>query len=322
MGYPSQQSLRFRQTAAEMAKWTADRIPDQTGRTAIVTGANSGLGLITASELARAGAHVVLAARSAEKAEAARAEIEAAIPAARLEPRPLDLANLASVREFAAGFAADHPALELLVNNAGVMMTPRAETADGFELQFGTNHLGHFALSGLLLERLRAGTGARVVTVTSLEHRPGQIDFEDLGSERDYVPRRAYQRSKLANAVFGLELDRRLRSAGLAIKSVLAHPGYAATNLQLSGPTGIMRALLRITNRFVAQSAESGALPQLYAATAADVDSGSFYGPDGVAEARGHPTRVEPASRARDPELGRRLWEVSEELTGVRYLSG
>jgi NAD(P)-dependent dehydrogenase (short-subunit alcohol dehydrogenase family) len=301
-----------------MAKWSADQIPDQSGRTAVVTGANSGLGLITARELARAGARVVMTARDERKAGSARERIAAEVPGAGLDPRTLDLADLASVR----AFAEDVERVDVLVNNAGVMMTPRRTTADGFELQLGTNHLGHFALTGLLLDRLRGGREPRVVTITSIEHKAGRIDFDDLQSERGYQPRRAYRQSKHANAVFGLELDRRLRAAGLPVKSVLAHPGYSATNLQLSGPTGLMKAFLRVTNKLVAQNVEKGALPQLYAATMVDVEGGVFIGPDGPFESRGHPTRVEPVERARDREVGRRLWEVSEELTGVRYLSG
>jgi NAD(P)-dependent dehydrogenase (short-subunit alcohol dehydrogenase family) len=300
-----------------MAKWTADHIPDQSGRVAIVTGANSGLGLITARELARAGATVILAAREG-KAQAALGTIAGTVADAKLEPRELDLADLDSVNAFADAVGADHPRIDVLVNNAGVMMPPRSTTAQGYELQFGTNHLGHFALTGRLLDRL----GDRVVTVSSLEHRPGRLDFDDLQSERSYSPRGAYQQSKFANAVFGLELDRRLRAAGSQVASVLAHPGYSATNLQLSGPTGVMKALLRITNQLVAQSAEQGALSQLYAATMPGVEGGSFIGPDGFRETRGHPTVVQPVRRARDEETGRRLWEVSEELTGVPYLSG
>jgi NAD(P)-dependent dehydrogenase (short-subunit alcohol dehydrogenase family) len=233
--------------------------------------------------------------------------------------RLLDLADLDSVRRFAAEVTIAHEDIDLLINNAGVMMPPRSVTPDGIELQFATNHLGHFALTGLLLGHLSSGMDPRVVTVSSLEHRPGRIDFDDLGSERSYQPRTAYQRSKFANVVFGLELDRRLRAAGSPVKSVLAHPGYSATNLQVSGPTGPMKALLRVGNKLLAQSAERGALPQLYAATASGVDSGEFYGPDGPREARGYPTRVEAVGRARDAELGRRLWEVSEELTGISY---
>ena len=299
-------------------KWTPAEIPDQVGRVAVVTGANSGIGLETATELARAGAVVVLAARGA-KAELARDEIASRVPSAQLDPRTLDLADLASVRSFATEVAAAHPKLDLLINNAGVMMPPQPQTADGFELQFGTNHLGHFALTGLLLERLQSGSDARVVTVSSIEHKPGRLRFDDLQWETEYSPRGAYQQSKFANAVFGLELDRRLRAAGLAVKSVLAHPGYSATNLQSTGPTGPMKVLLAVTNKIVAQSAERGAWPSLYAATAPGVEGGQFIGPDGFMEARGHPKTVEPVRRARDAETGRRLWQVSEELTGVSY---
>jgi NAD(P)-dependent dehydrogenase (short-subunit alcohol dehydrogenase family) len=301
-----------------MSGWSADQISDQSGKTILITGANSGLGLISARELARAGATVILTARSQGKLAGAEAEIRERVPDAKLDPRELDLADLASVRELAAGVAAEHKRLDVLMNNAGVMMPPRSETADGFELQFGTNHLGHFALTGLLLGRL-GGPDPRVVTVTSLEHRPGRIDFDDLGWEHGYNPRSAYQRSKLANAAFAIELDRRLRAAGSPVKSVLAHPGYSATNLQKTGPTGWMEQVLKVGNALFAQSAEDGALPQLYAATAPGVSGGEFYGPDGFREARGAPTLVEATSRARDPELGRRLWEVSEEMTGVSF---
>jgi NAD(P)-dependent dehydrogenase (short-subunit alcohol dehydrogenase family) len=298
--------------------WTSDQIPDQSGRTVLVTGANSGLGQITARELARAGATVLITARDQAKAASAEAEIRERVPDARLEPRVLDLADLASVRDLAAAVTADHEHLDVLVNNAGVMMPPQSQTTDGFELQFGTNHLGHFALTGLLLGRI-GGADPRVVTVTSLEHRPGRIDFDDLGLERGYDTRAAYQRSKLANAAFGIEFDRRLRAAGSPVKSVLAHPGYSATNLQSTGPTGLMKQILKVGNALLAQSADDGTRPQLYAAVAPDVEGGEFFGPDGFHEARGHPKRVKATSRARDPELGRRLWELSEELTGVDY---
>ena len=304
-----------------MSDWSASQIPDQAGRVAVVTGANSGLGLVTARELARAGAKVVLAARSG-KADGAREEIAGEVDGADLDPRELDLASLDSVRQFAAAVAGDQPKVDLLINNAGVMMPPRSETADGFELQFGTNHLGHFALTGLLFDALKAaGEGARVVTVSSIEHRPGKLRFDDLQSERDYSPRGAYQQSKFANAIFGLELDRRLREAGLPIASLLAHPGYSATNLQTTGPPFPISAVLRVSNLLIAQGADQGALPQLYAATAPGVESGEFFGPDGFREFRGSPTTVQPVGRARDADTGRRLWEVSEELTGVSYLS-
>jgi len=299
-----------------MSKWTAADIPDQGGKTVVVTGANSGLGLVTARELARKGAHVVLTARTQEKGDRAAQEIEAAAPGARTEVRLLDLASLESVRAFAAGVAEAHPAIDVLVNNAGVMMTPKGTTADGFETQFGTNHLGHFALTGLLLEAI---TG-RVVTVSSIEHKPGRIAFDDLQGEVKYGPRTAYQQSKLANAMFALELDRRLRASGSEVISVIAHPGYSDTALQTSGPTGIARLAMKyIGNKVIAQSADRGALPQLYAATAVDVQGGEFIGPDGFNEMRGDPTRVQPTQRAQDPETAKRLWETSEELTGLRY---
>ena len=298
-------------------RWTADDISDQTGRVAIVTGANSGLGYFTALELARHGAEVVVASRSVENGEAAAKEMAAAIGGPKPRVLPLDLASLASVRSFAQEFEGKR--VDLLVNNAGVMMTPRRTTSDGFELQLGTNHLGHFALTGLLLDALGRSDAARIVTLSSNEHRGGRIDFDDLQQERDYSARGSYQRSKLANAVFAVELDRRLRAAGSSVISVFAHPGYSATNLQSSGPTGVAKALMAISNRLVAQSAERGALPTLYAATAPGIEGGDYYGPDGRGEMRGFPKKVEAIPAAYDPDIGGRLWQVSEELTGVSY---
>jgi NAD(P)-dependent dehydrogenase (short-subunit alcohol dehydrogenase family) len=300
------------------AKWTADEIPDQGGRVAIVTGANSGLGLVTALELARHGAEVVVASRGVEKGEAAAKEIAAVAGGPKPRVLPLDLASLDSVRGFAQEFSGQR--VDLLVNNAGVMMTPRQTTSDGFELQLGTNHLAHFALTGLLLDALERSDSARIVTLSSNEHKGGRIDFDDLQQERSYSPRGSYQRSKLANAVFAVELDRRLRAGGSRAISVFAHPGYSATNLQSSGPTGLAKALMAVSNRLVAQSAERGALPTLYAATAPGVEGGDYYGPDGRGEMRGFPMKVEAIAAAYDAEIGLRLWEVSEELTGVRYL--
>jgi NAD(P)-dependent dehydrogenase (short-subunit alcohol dehydrogenase family) len=300
-------------------RWTAGDIPDQSGRTAIVTGANSGLGQIVARELARAGAHVVLASRDTGKAQAAEAAIRKVAPSASLEVARLDLADLSSVRTFSERFEADHDRLDLLVNNAGVMAAPYRRTADGFELHFGTNHLGHFALTGLLLPALRDRSGARVVTVSSNTHKNGRISFDDLQGERQYSRWGAYSQSKLANLLFALELDRRLRSAGRPLISVAAHPGYSATNLQLSGPPLYERLAMRVANRLVAQSAEMGALPLLYAAAAPNLAAGSYVGPDGRGEARGYPTLVRPSQDAQDPATARRLWEVSETLTGVTY---
>ncbi len=300
-----------------MSKWSADQIPDQSGRVGVVTGGNSGLGLETARELARKGAHVHLTARDPRKGEAAAKDIAASVPDADVTVTQLDLASLDSVRAFADSLG--HDKLDLLINNAGIMMTPAQKTADGFELQFGTNHLGHFALTGLLLDKLARADAARVVTLSSIEHKAGHLNFDDLQSETDYAPRKAYQQSKLANAAFGLELDRRLRAAGSPIISVLAHPGYSDTNLQSTGPTGAMKSILAVGNKLFAQDQKMGALPTLYAATAPNVDGGSYIGPDGFRETRGHPTFVDVIPEGRDPEVGRRLWEESEKLTGVRF---
>jgi NAD(P)-dependent dehydrogenase (short-subunit alcohol dehydrogenase family) len=300
-------------------KWTAERIPDQSGRTAIVTGANSGLGLVTARELARAGARVVLACRNTQKGEAAVLECEAAASGGQLELEELDLASLESVREFAERIRAGHDGLDLLINNAGVMATPRRSTADGFELQFGTNHLGHFALTGLLIGEMEGREDARVVTLSSGAHRIGRIAFDNLSGDRRYFRWRAYGQSKLANLMFALELDRRLRAAGSTIKSLAAHPGYAATNLQTAGPPGVDAAVMKVSNRVLAQSDEMGALPTLYAATKPGLEGGTFCGPDGFLEQRGHPKTVPPSGAARDKDVARRLWEVSEEMTGVRF---
>jgi NAD(P)-dependent dehydrogenase (short-subunit alcohol dehydrogenase family) len=299
-------------------KWTAEEIPDQSGKLAVVTGANSGLGYFTALELARHGAEVVVTARSPEKGEAAAKEIAAAASGPKPRALTLDLASLDSVRAFAGELATEK--VDLLINNAGIMMTPRETTSDGFELQLGTNHLGHFALTGLLLDALNRSDAARIVTLSSLEHRAGKIDFDNLQLEHDYSPRGSYQRSKLANAVFAVELDRRLRAAGSSTISLFAHPGYSATNLQSTGPTGVMKALMKVSNRLVAQSAERGALPTLYAATAPDVAGGEYYGPDGRGEVRGYPRKVKAKTAAYDAEIGSKLWGVSEELTGVSYL--
>jgi len=297
--------------------WTTDQIPDQSGRTAIVTGANSGIGLETALELARAGATVLLACRNLEKGEAAADQIREAVPGAQAEVLELDVSSLKSVRQFADGLDVD--GLDLLVNNAGVMAIPKRHvTEDGFEMQFGTNHLGHFALTGLLLNRLNKAEAPRVVTVASNEHKAGHFDFDDLQLEHGYGPRKAYRQTKLANTAFALELDRRVRAAGWSIKSVLAHPGYTATNLQ-STAGGVMRLGMAIGNRLIAQSAERGALPTLYAATAPDVEGGEYYGPDGLGEWRGHPKLVQVKAEGWDEENRRRLWSVSEELTGVTY---
>jgi NAD(P)-dependent dehydrogenase (short-subunit alcohol dehydrogenase family) len=296
-------------------RWTAERIPGQAGRSAIVTGANSGIGFVTARELARAGADVLLACRDAERGEAAAATIRAAVPDASVSVAALDLASLDSVRAFAQTFLAERAGLDLLVNNAGVMAPPREETGDGFELQLGTNHLGHFALTALLLDALEGREGSRVVTVASNRHKTARIDFGDLQGERCYRRWRAYGQSKLANLLFALELDRRLRASESTIRSLAAHPGYAATALMRGSPPA--RAVFAAGTRLWGQSAAMGALPLLYAATA-DLPGGTYVGPGGRGEWRGDPALVLPSPTARDREVAKRLWQVSEELTGVR----
>ncbi|AVH58866.1 MULTISPECIES: oxidoreductase [Streptomyces] len=302
-----------------MAGWDISAIPDQTGRVAVVTGANSGLGYVTARELARKGARVVVACRSEVRGSEATDRIVAEVPGVTAEFRRLDLADLASVRGFAEAFPYDR--LDLLVNNAGVMAPPYGTTADGFETQFGVNHLGHFALTGLLLPALLASPGARVVTVSSMMHALANIDIDDLNSEHRYRRWIAYARSKTANLLFTHELARRLAATGADVLAATAHPGYAATNLQTAGPRAEGRRgaerLMELTNRVFAQSAESGALPTLYAATAPDVHPDSFFGPS-FAMWRGAPAPSWRAPWTRDDAVSRRLWEASERLTGAK----
>jgi NAD(P)-dependent dehydrogenase (short-subunit alcohol dehydrogenase family) len=300
-------------------RWTVDRIPDQAGRTFVVTGANSGLGLAMTRQLARRGATVILAVRNLDKGRRAVQELHAAQPDAHLDLRQVDLADLDSVRAFADGIHDDGVGVDVVVNNAGVMMPPRSLSPQGHESQFAANHLGHFALTGRLLDLLRAGRDARVVTVSSTMHKRGSIQFDDLTGAKRYSPTAFYAQSKFANVLFGLELDRRLRAAGLAIRSVLAHPGYSATNLQSSGPTGLMSALMKISNPIFAQNVEIGVLNQLYAATDSAAQGGQFIGPDGMGESRGYPTVVQPIAAATDAALAGRLWELSEKLTGVGF---
>jgi NAD(P)-dependent dehydrogenase (short-subunit alcohol dehydrogenase family) len=298
--------------------WDADRIPDQAGRIAIVTGANSGLGLVTARELARKGALVVLACRNLDKGRAALAEVEGAASGPDPKLEELDLASLSSVRSFAERFKASNDHLDLLINNAGVMASPRRYTADGFELHFGTNHLGHFALTGLLLPLMEGREDARVVTLSSNAHKTVRhIAFDNLNGDRRYFRWNAYGQSKLANLLFALELDRRLGAKGSTVKSLAAHPGYAATNLQSAAAPLFDRLVMKVGNAVVAQNDEMGALPVLYAATEPGLEGGTYVGPDGIGEERGHPKIVKPNRAARDEETARRLWDVSAELTGV-----
>ncbi|MCW3007582.1 MAG: short-chain dehydrogenase/reductase [Solirubrobacterales bacterium] len=303
-----------------MTRWTAAEIPDQHGRRFVVTGANSGIGLVAARELARAGAHVVLACRDLGRGDTALATIRAAVPDAAVELRPLDVSDLQSVRAFAGAFEGP---LDVLVNNAGVMATPARTTNDGFELQLGTNHLGHFALTGLLLGRLLATDTPRVVSLASLMHRLGTIAFDDLQHERSYHPWLAYGQSKLANLLFTYELQRRADAAGVALRSVAAHPGYTATNLQVAGASlggaSLWSRLMGLVNPLVGQSVEVGALPSLYAATVPELHGGSYVGPGGLLQMRGHPRLVGSSVASKDVEIARRLWDESERLTGVTF---
>ncbi len=302
-----------------MGRWGATDIGDLHGRTAVVTGANSGLGYRISLVLAAHGASVVLACRHAERAEAAQRAIRSEVPNAAVTVGSLDLADLASVRRFASTYSAER--IDLLVNNAGVMAIQHRLTADGFEMQFGTNHLGHFALTGLLLPALLRCRAPRVVTVSSLVHVVGKLDFNDLQHERRYGKWGSYAQAKLANLLFAFELDRRARSVGSSLLSLAAHPGYAATNLQATGPRMAGKAfvaqVIEVMNSVVAQSAARGALPTLYAACAPGLHGGEFIGPHlGM---WGSPARAWCTPRARNEEAARRLWEVSEQLTGVTF---
>lgn len=303
--------------------WTADAIADLSGKVIVVTGANSGIGLEAARELARHRANVVLACRNPSKAEGALSAIRAESAHASVETMSLDLANLASVRAFAEAFRSKHQRLDVLCNNAGIMAIPLTRTADGFEMQIGTNHLGHFALTGLLLDVLLATPYSRVVTVSSGAHRIGRIRLDDLNWQSGYRKWLAYGQSKLANLLFAYELQRRLEAARAGTISVACHPGYAATNLQAVGPqmqgSSRMERLMEIGNRLAAQSAEMGALPTLYAATAPDVAGGDFIGPDGFGQTWGHPTKVKSNRRSHDRNVAAGLWQLSEKLTGVAY---
>lgn len=303
-----------------MGRWTQDDIPPQGGRTAIVTG-TGGLAFEDAVALARAGASIVLAGRNSAKGAKALNRISTMLPSADVRFEELDLASLASVTAFAVRIAERHEKIDMLINNAGVMVPPRREvTADGFELQLGTNHLGHFALTAHLLPMLRAGS--RVVSLSSVAARAGAIDFDDLNSTHSYAAMRAYSQSKLACLMFALELQRRSDAAGLGIVSIASHPGIARTDLLHNGPGrrsahGLARTLLP----FLFQRADRGALPTLYAATAPHATGGAYYGPDGIAEVRGYPTFAKIPPQALDQDVAAHLWQVSEELTGVQLLN-
>jgi NAD(P)-dependent dehydrogenase (short-subunit alcohol dehydrogenase family) len=300
-----------------MSKWTATDIPDQTGRTAVVTGSNTGLGFETAAALAAKGAHVVLAVRNVDKGNEAAARIGAQTPGASVAVTELDLSSLDSVRAAAEQLRSGHDTIDLLINNAGVMMTPQSTTKDGFELQFGTNHLGHFAFTGLLLDRLLAVSGSRVVTVSSVGHRFARngIRFDDLQWEKDYGRVAAYGQAKLANLMFTYELQRRLQ--GTATIAAAAHPGGSRSELTRNLPRPVL--LLSTVLEPLFQDTEMGALPTLRAATDPGIIGGQYFGPDGFGEQRGHPVVVASSRVSHDTDAQRRLWRVSEELTGVRF---
>jgi NAD(P)-dependent dehydrogenase (short-subunit alcohol dehydrogenase family) len=307
--------------------WTIRDIPPQAGRLAVITGATGGLGYETALALAGAGARVVLTGRSNTKGEAALRSIRAAHPGATISYADLDLASLASVARFAAAFAAEHGALDLLVNNAGVMLPPRRiETEDGFELQFGTNYLGHFALTAQLLPRLRAGIAPRVVSLSSMAHKlQAAIHFDDLQWTRRFNSWEAYAQSKLAVLIFALELQRRSDAGGWGLMSNAAHPGYARTGLQSAGPglgrtsPSLIENLSTLFGPLVSQSAADGALPTLFAATSPEAKPGGYYGPKGLLELKGPPGDAVISPRARDRDIATKLWRVSEDLTGAHF---
>ena len=310
-----------------MSDWTTNDIPDQTGRVFLITGANSGIGFEATKALVDKGAHVVMACRSRLKAETAVAQIEASGPSGSTEILEMDLADLDSVRRGAEAFLAEHDRLDVLVNNAGLMAIPKRTTEQGLEMQFGVNHLAHFALTALLLDTLAAsGTAtqpSRVVSISSQAHRPGRIDFDNLDASKGYHPWIAYFRSKLANLLFMRELDARCRMAELPIISLAAHPGASDTNLGNEGDDGLLSKLTAVVQpiikKLATQSAAMGALPTLRAATDPDARGGDYYGPDGLGEQKGHPEKVGMSSKATDDAVARRLWDVSLELAGVSY---
>ncbi len=303
-----------------MSHWTTADMPDLHGYTALVTGANSGLGLETTRALAAKGAHVVMASRDQEKGRRAQSSLEESIPGASLELMQLDLASLAGIRDFAKRFQAQHTQLNLLFNNAGVMAIPYRKTPDGFEWQFGTNYIGHFALTGLLLPTLLATPKSRVITTSSMAQATGKIEFDNLNNERSYSRWSAYGKSKLADAIFAFELQRRLKRTGVDTISVAAHPGYSHTSLQSTSATEAGAAIERLMySLYGGQSAAMGALPQLYAATAPYIYGGEYIGPDGLFGMSGYPQKVRAVKRAYDEQVAAKLWDVSVEMTGVDY---
>lgn len=304
-----------------MTDWTADDMPELEGKTVVVTGANSGLGFEASKKFADKKAKVVMACRSIERGKDAKNQIEEEQPEADIEVRKLDLASLESIKDFAEEFKANNEALDILCNNAGIMAIPREETEDGFEKQFGVNHLGHFALTAHLMPVLENAEEARIINQSSGLHENGDINFDDIMHEESYSPQGAYADSKLANVLFTYELDRRLSDTG--IKTLACHPGYAATNLQSRGPekegSTIKKYVMKAANKLLAQSAEIGALPMLYAATSPEAESGDYIGPDGFMNMRGLPVEQKSSEKSYDEEKARKLWDISEELTGVEF---
>ncbi len=306
-----------------MAKWTESDVGNQVGRTVLVTGANSGIGWDATRVLAAKGAKILLSCRNPQRGEDAIRRLREIQPSAQAHFLHMDLADLDSVREAASRVQREHASLDLLINNAGLMATPQQRTAQGFEMQLGVNHLGHFALTGLLLPQLLRTPGSRIVTVSSNGHRPGHIHFDDLHWRRSYSPWAAYFQSKLANLLFTYELQRKLLAAGSTTAALAAHPGGSKTNLGNQNPGGFFNTLLvksrPLIERFLLQSSAMGALPTLRAAVDPEARGGEYYGPNGIGEQMGHPVRVNSSRRSHDPETARRLWQVSEDLTGVKY---
>lgn len=306
-----------------MSDWTEANVPDQTGRTILITGANSGIGFEAARALAQHGATVVMGCRNRSKAEEAVSQIEATAPSGSVEILEMDLSDLGSVAAAADGFRATNGRLDVLVNNAGLMATPNQRTSQGFEMQFGVNHLGHFALTGRLLDMLLATESSRIVSISSQGHRAGKLDFDDLNSEKKYSAWQAYFQSKLANLVFTNELQRRLAAADADVIAVAAHPGASSTNLGHESAGGVLSTMMGkmrpVMNKLMTQSAAMGALPTLRAATDPDVIGGDYFGPGGFLEMKGHPEKVGMSDRALDEDSARRLWELSQTMTDVIY---
>lgn len=305
------------------SRWSEKSVPDQTGKRVLITGANSGIGFEAARVLAQQGAHVILACRDERKALEAMARIRQLYPRANLQFMALDLGSQASIKAMTAQFFEQYDSLDILINNAGVMWLPESRTVDGFESQLGINHLGHFALTGQLLPALLTVPGARIVTVSSIAHRDGRIHFDDLWLEKGYGKQKAYAQSKLANLLFARELQRRLSEAGHSTLSLAVHPGVASTHLAVPGfeqeGRPWLARLMGVLTPLIAQSAAKGALPTLYAATSHEVEGGEYYGPDGFYEAYGYPAKAFSTRRSQNADTARRLWEVSEQLTGVHY---